>query len=156
MPPSEPPSRLTFDDVEIDFAGRRVLRGGVGQSLEPKVFGVLALLASVPGRVFTREEVFDAVWGHRHVTPGVLNRAVTLLRHALGEDAQAARYLVTVHGVGYRFDLPADAYWLLGHDGQSTTVIPSKNLVVVRMGLTPSGGGYNVLELIAAVAKAIK
>jgi TolB-like protein/DNA-binding winged helix-turn-helix (wHTH) protein len=100
------PTRLAFDDVVIDFAGRRLLRAGAEQALEPKAFGVLALLAQAPGRVFARDEILDAVWGHRHVTPGVLNRVMTLLRHALGEDAQGARYLHTVHGVGYRFDLP--------------------------------------------------
>ncbi|MFT3897477.1 MAG: winged helix-turn-helix domain-containing protein [Thermomonas sp.] len=106
MPPPTP-ALLAFDDIAIDFAGRRVLRGGAEQSLEPKAFGVLALLAETPGRAFTRDEILDAVWGHRHVTPGVLNRVMTLLRHALGEDAQGARYLHTVHGVGYRFDPPA-------------------------------------------------
>jgi TolB-like protein/DNA-binding winged helix-turn-helix (wHTH) protein len=100
------PKPLAFDDMAIDFAGHRLLRASVEQPLEPKAFGVLALLASTPGRVFTRDEILDAVWGHRHVTPGVLNRVMTLLRHALGEDALGARYLHTVHGVGYRFDLP--------------------------------------------------
>ncbi len=100
------PTRLAFDDVVIDFAGRRVLRGGQLQALEPKAFGVLALLVQSPGRVFPRDDILDAVWGHRHVTPGVLNRVMTLLRHALGEDAHTARYLQTLHGVGYRFDLP--------------------------------------------------
>jgi TolB-like protein/DNA-binding winged helix-turn-helix (wHTH) protein len=100
------PVHLSFDDVAIDFAGRRLLRGGIEQPLEPKAFGVLALLASAPGQVFTRDQILDAVWGHRHITPNVLNRAITLLRHALGEDARGARYLHTVHAIGYRFDLP--------------------------------------------------
>jgi TolB-like protein/DNA-binding winged helix-turn-helix (wHTH) protein/Tfp pilus assembly protein PilF len=103
------PAALAFDAIAIDFAGRRLLRDGIEQPLEPKAFGVLALLAGTPGRALTRDEILDAVWGHRHVTPGVLNRVMTLLRHALGEDAQGARYLHTVHGVGYRFDLPAPA-----------------------------------------------
>ncbi len=101
------PARLAFDDVVIDVPGQRLWRGGTEQPLEPKAFAVLALLAGSPGRVFGRDEILDAVWGHRHVTPGVLNRVMTLLRHALGEDAQTPRYLHTVHGVGYRFDLPA-------------------------------------------------
>lgn len=53
------------------------------------------------------------------------------------------------------FSIPADAYWLLGHDGQSTTVIPSKNLVVVRMGLTPSKLRYKAQALVAAIAAAL-
>src|SRR5688572_12165577 len=103
------PLPLSFDDVVIDFAGRRLLRGGEVHSLEPKAFAVLALLAASPGRAFSRDDILDAVWGHRHVTPGVLNRVMTLLRHALGEDAHAPRYLHTLHGIGYRFDLPAPA-----------------------------------------------
>ncbi|MGB3460369.1 MAG: winged helix-turn-helix domain-containing protein [Rhodanobacter lindaniclasticus] len=108
MDPSTP-APLAFGESEIDFAGRRLLREGIEQPLEPKAFAVLALLAGAPGRVFTRDEILDAVWGHRHITPGVLNRVMTLLRQALGENAQAARYLHTVHGVGYRFDLPEPA-----------------------------------------------
>ncbi|HET7811475.1 MAG TPA: winged helix-turn-helix domain-containing protein [Steroidobacteraceae bacterium] len=100
------PESLAFDDVVIDLAGRRLTRGGVEQALEPKAFAVLALLVGSPGRVFGRDEILDAVWGHRHVTPGVLNRVTSLLRQALGEDAQNPRLLHTVHGIGYRFDLP--------------------------------------------------
>lgn len=101
------PARLAFDEVIIDVAGQRVWRDGIEQSLEPKAFAVLALLAGAPGRVFGRDEILDAVWGHRHVTPGVLNRVMTLLRHALGEDALNPRFLHTVHGIGYRFDAPS-------------------------------------------------
>ena len=101
------PENLAFDDVIIDFAGRRVSRGGVDQPLEPKAFAVLALLVGSPGRAFSRDEILDAVWGHRHVTQSVLNRVMSLLRQALGEDAQRPRRLHTVHGVGYRFDLPS-------------------------------------------------
>ena len=94
-----PPTVLSFDDIVLDLAGRRLLRAGQPQPLEPKAFAVLSLLAGSPGRVFSRDEILDAVWGHRHVTPGVLNRIITLLRHALGEDAHTPRYLHTVHGL---------------------------------------------------------
>ena len=101
--PQPDPDRLVFSDVVIDFAGRRLLRGGAEQALEPKAFAVLALLASSPGRVFGRDEILDAVWGHRHVTQSVLNRVMSLLRQALGEDAQPPRLLHTVYGIGYRY-----------------------------------------------------
>jgi TolB-like protein/DNA-binding winged helix-turn-helix (wHTH) protein len=100
---------LTFGDVVVDFAGRRLIRGDIEQTLEPKAFAVLILLIGSPGRVFTRDEILDSVWGHRHVTQSVLNRIMSMLRQALGEDAQRPRLLRTVHGVGYRFDLPETA-----------------------------------------------
>ncbi len=106
MPPSVP-HRLAFDDIVIDLAGRRLSRAGQEQALEPKAFAVLALLLGAPGRVFSRDEILDAIWGHRHVTQSVLNRIMSLLRQALGEDAAHPRLLHTVYGIGYRFDLPA-------------------------------------------------
>ena len=98
------PGGISFDDVAIDTIGHRLLVAGIERPLEPKAFAVLVLLASAPGRVFGRDEILDAVWGHSHVTPGVLNRIVTLLRHALGESSVEGHYLHTVHGIGYRFD----------------------------------------------------
>lgn len=53
------------------------------------------------------------------------------------------------------FELPEDAFWMLGHDGQSVAVVPSRNLVVVRMGLTPSSLGYKPQALVGALAKAV-
>jgi TolB-like protein/DNA-binding winged helix-turn-helix (wHTH) protein/Tfp pilus assembly protein PilF len=98
---------IRFEDVEIDLDGHRLRVQGAEVPLEPKAFAVLALLVRHSGHVLTRDRILDAVWGHAHVTPSVLHRIVTLLRQALGESAGAHRYLHTVHGIGYRFDLPA-------------------------------------------------
>ena len=51
------------------------------------------------------------------------------------------------------FDLPDDTYWLEGHDGQSVAVIPSKQMVVVRMGLTPSNLNYRPQAMVGALVK---
>lgn len=53
------------------------------------------------------------------------------------------------------FELPADAVWALGHDGQSMAIIPSEGLVVLRMGLTPSKLGYKSQGMVAALVKAL-
>lgn len=53
------------------------------------------------------------------------------------------------------FDLPADAYWLIGHDGQTITVVPSLRLIVLRMGLTPANRNYRPQLLVEAVVQAI-
>ena len=53
------------------------------------------------------------------------------------------------------FKLPADTYWLEGHDGQTIAIVPSKELVVVRMGLTPARLNYQPQALLAAVVQAL-
>jgi TolB-like protein/DNA-binding winged helix-turn-helix (wHTH) protein len=114
---------IVFGSVQIDVAGRRLLVDGNEVPLETKAFAVLVLLAREPGRVFARDDILDAVWGHRHVTPGVLNRIITLLRQALGERAHTAQYLKTVHGVGYRFDRspPGDGHAAASESGPASS-----------------------------------
>ncbi|MWC45117.1 serine hydrolase domain-containing protein [Sphingomonas carotinifaciens] len=53
-----------------------------------------------------------------------------------------------------RAGLPADTYWMLGHDGQSIAIIPSRRMVVVRMGLTPRWAGYSPAPLVLGVSAA--
>jgi CubicO group peptidase (beta-lactamase class C family) len=52
------------------------------------------------------------------------------------------------------FEIPADAFWMEGHDGQSTAVIPSRQLIVVRLGLTPSRDHYHPQPLVKAILDA--
>ena len=122
---------IVFDAVEIDRAGRRLFVAGSEMPLEPKAFAVLHLLASQPGKAFTRDEILDTVWGHRHVTPGVLNRVVTLIRQALGESADGHRYLHTLHGVGYRFDAPVHFNAPRTPAEAAVAVVPDTSLNVV-------------------------
>lgn len=62
---------------------------------------------------------------------------------------QSAGVLVGTEGI------PSDAFWISGHDGQSILIVPSKQLAIVRLGLTPSRTGYKVPELQAAVVKSL-
>ena len=50
--------------------------------------------------------------------------------------------------------MPADAFWLIGHDGQTIAIVPSERLVVVRLGLTPSDLDYHPERLVKAIADA--
>jgi CubicO group peptidase (beta-lactamase class C family) len=54
-----------------------------------------------------------------------------------------------------RFQLPADTYWMRGHDGQSIAVVPSKQLVVARLGLTPKEQNYQSQGLLSAIIQAL-
>ncbi|MEL1263886.1 tetratricopeptide repeat protein [Pseudoxanthomonas putridarboris] len=95
--------RYCFDDVVVDEAAHTLLRDGRPQPLEPKAFAVLLALLRRPGELLGRDELLDDVWGHRHVTPGVLTRAIAQLRSALDDDSQRPRYIQTQHALGYRF-----------------------------------------------------
>jgi CubicO group peptidase (beta-lactamase class C family) len=54
------------------------------------------------------------------------------------------------------FRLPADTFWMEGHDGQTTTIIPSREVVIVRLGLTPSRDHYQPQPLVKAVLDAVQ
>nr|WP_199038991.1 winged helix-turn-helix domain-containing protein [Dyella sp. ASV24] len=95
---------MAFGTIEIDTLGHRLFVDGEEVGLERKAFAVLVLLARDPGRVLSRDEILDEVWGHSHVTPSSLSRIIALLRHALGESGEENHYLHTVHGVGFRLD----------------------------------------------------
>src|SRR5271170_2965178 len=70
-------------DFELDTANRIFRKDGTEYTLEPKVFAVLTQLIMRPGELLTREQLLDAVWGHRYVTPSTLNRVIALARRAL-------------------------------------------------------------------------
>jgi DNA-binding response OmpR family regulator len=72
--------------------------------LSRREFELLAFLAERPGRVYTREELLEAIWGPDYLgTPRTVDQHILQLREKLGEDPKAPRFLETVRGVGYRF-----------------------------------------------------
>lgn len=91
---------IELHDLVIDKQKVLVFRGKEAIELPRKEFEILWLLASKPGRVFTREEIFDKIWGSDVI---VGNRTIDVhirkLRERLGED-----YIKTMKGIGYKFD----------------------------------------------------
>lgn len=98
-----PGEHYRFDDVVIDVAAHTLVRAGQPVSVEPKAYAVLLMLLRHAGTMVGRDDLLDAVWGHRHVTPGVLTRAIAQLRAALDDDPHQPRYIQTQHALGYRF-----------------------------------------------------
>ncbi|MBV6434415.1 MAG: Protein TolB [Bryobacteraceae bacterium] len=94
---------LQFDTVTMDFEKLEIRKDGVALQVEPRSFRVLAYLARNPGRVVTKEELIQEVWGGASVTDNALTRVVAQLRKALGDDARQARYIETAPTAGYKF-----------------------------------------------------
>ena len=101
--PDLPGARLGFDCFELDEADARLARAGEPVPLAPKPFAVLCALARKPDKLVTKNELLDAVWGHRFVTDSVLKSAISEVRAALGDDPKQPRYIETVSRRGYRF-----------------------------------------------------
>ena len=91
--------------LEIDGAGREVHKAGEPVRLTRKEFDLLYLLASSAGRVFSRSELLEEIWDFAwDGDTSTVTVHVRRLREKIEDDPSAPRHLVTVWGVGYRFD----------------------------------------------------
>jgi DNA-binding response OmpR family regulator len=95
-----------FGELEIDLERRTAQRAGQRLDLTAREYDLLAFLAERPGRVFSRAQLLDQVWGTTHDTfEHTVNSHINRLRSKLEPDPSQPRYVVTVWGVGYRFAL---------------------------------------------------
>lgn len=88
------------------MADERLWRGEDAVRLTNKAFGVLRHLAERPAGLVTKDELLDAVWPGTDVSEAAMTVCIRELRQALGDDAQAPRFIGTVRGRGYRFLSP--------------------------------------------------
>jgi Tol biopolymer transport system component/DNA-binding winged helix-turn-helix (wHTH) protein len=99
-------TRYVWDDFVLDLDTYRLERAGVPLSLEPKAFNLLALMVRRPGHLFSKQELFEAVWPDTAVTDHALTRVVAQLRKVLGDEAREGKFLETVPTRGYRWIRP--------------------------------------------------
>lgn len=100
---------IEHDVLHIDPLGRKVVIDGKDVALTAKEFDLMYLLASHPGRVFSRAYLLDRLWGD---TYGGFERTVDThiqrLRRKLGEESDVDSWIVTLWGVGYKFEQPGE------------------------------------------------
>jgi DNA-binding winged helix-turn-helix (wHTH) protein len=101
-----PAPHWTFGPFLLDPAHACLWRGTEAVALPPKVFEVLHYLVTHQGRLVTKDALLDAVWPETAVSEAVVRVAIGALRRALGDTAQASRYIATVQRRGYRFVAP--------------------------------------------------
>jgi DNA-binding response OmpR family regulator len=91
--------------ISIDLASRRATVDGRTLELTSREFDLLAWFVTHPDRVFSREQLMEAVWGSRYFgTARTVDNFVARLRAHIGDDAEHPRHLETVRGIGYRFN----------------------------------------------------
>jgi two-component system phosphate regulon response regulator PhoB len=96
--------RLALGDIEVDQAAHRVRRAGRSVRLGPTEYRLLLHLIQHPGRVFSREQLLDAVWGSEvYVEVRTVDVHVGRLRRALSEDGEVDP-IRTVRSAGYSID----------------------------------------------------
>lgn len=103
-PPNGMNDRVAIQDLVIDTRRRQVWRQGALLELTTLEFELLRHMAAYPGRVWTRTELLDQIWGD---VDDVFDRAVDMeiarLRKKLGDPIDTSRYIDTIRGVGYRW-----------------------------------------------------
>ncbi|MBX6762946.1 MAG: response regulator transcription factor [Rubrobacteraceae bacterium] len=102
--PEDDVHRLVFPGLEIDLSRRLVTADGEPVELTAKEFDLLALLASHPGRVYTREQIMRHLWGGEFFGEArAADVHIQHIRHKIEPDPKNPRYVQTVRGAGYRF-----------------------------------------------------
>ncbi len=92
-------------DLEVDVDGHAAALGGESLRLKPRVFELLALMIARKGRILSRDQILDHVWGHNYVGDSrTVDVHIRWLREKIEEDPGEPKRVITVRGVGYRFE----------------------------------------------------
>jgi phosphate regulon transcriptional regulator PhoB len=95
---------FNFKGLQIDFTSHVVMVNGEKVDLSPTEFKLLGFLSRRPGRVYTRDQILDHVWGDdTFVEPRTVDVHVKRLRGQIEENIAEPQYILTVRGVGYKF-----------------------------------------------------
>jgi two-component system alkaline phosphatase synthesis response regulator PhoP len=95
-----------FDNIVIDFEKHEVTKDGKRTDLTLKEFEVLEILVKNKGRVITRDFLLDKVWGYEYIgETRTVDVHIRHLRQKLEDDDKSPKYIETIRGVGYRFNI---------------------------------------------------
>ena len=95
---------LKAGDIEVDLASHMARLGGAPLELKPREFELLALLVANKGRAFTREQILERLWGHDYIgDTRTVDVHIRWLREKIEADPGRPKRIITIRGVGYRF-----------------------------------------------------
>jgi DNA-binding response OmpR family regulator len=96
--------RYQFNDVDVDLRTCRVVRDGHAVDFSAKEFELLKFFIRHRGETLSRDRLLDEVWGYAHYpTTRTVDTHIVRLRQKLEPSPEQPRYILTVHGVGYKF-----------------------------------------------------
>lgn len=96
---------LSFEGLKIEASKRRVIVDSEKLELTPKEFELLYLMASNPGKAFSRESLLNKIWGYHYSGyEHTVNSHINRLRSKIEKDINNPKYILTSWGVGYRFN----------------------------------------------------
>ncbi|MEO8287083.1 MAG: response regulator transcription factor [Chloroflexota bacterium] len=104
---SDTPPPIVAGALRIDTVSHEVQLHGTPLNLTPREYDLLVAISSRPGRLFTRDQLLEQVWGGDYYDDHVVDSQVVNLRRKLGDDPAKPLYIETVRGAGYRFKVPA-------------------------------------------------
>jgi DNA-binding response OmpR family regulator len=106
----EPENVFRFADVEVNCEAMEVMRGGQKVTLTAQEFRVLKFFLEHPGKVTSRDDLLNQVWGyHNYPSTRTVDNHILRLRQKLESDPSSPRHFLTLHGVGYKFVMVAEA-----------------------------------------------
>lgn len=126
---------------------RQLLHDGREVGVEAKVFDLIVLLACNHRRALGKQEIVEALWGHRPVTDTALSQLIYKARRAVGDDGERQRVIRTLHGHGVQWMLPVDA-----SPDRPDTTMPPPRAAAARLGPARRWAPALALAVLACVA----
>jgi DNA-binding response OmpR family regulator len=101
-------ARYRFADVDLDFEAYKATRAGDVLDLSPREFELLRYLIERKGETVTREQLLEDVWGYEsYPSTRTVDTHIAKLRGKIGDSGSEPRFILTIHGMGYKFIDPA-------------------------------------------------
>jgi two-component system alkaline phosphatase synthesis response regulator PhoP len=101
-------ARYRFGDVDLDFETYRATKGSSPLELSPREFELLRYLIERKGETVTRDQLLQDVWGYGdYPSTRTVDTHIAKLRAKIGDSGSEPRYVLTIHGSGYKFVDPA-------------------------------------------------
>ena len=103
-PQAPAPEVYRFSDIEVNVRGNEVRRAGAAVELSAKEFALLAYFVAHPAETLSRDRLLDAVWGYENYpNTRTVDTHIVHLRQKLEPNPEEPRFILTVHGTGYKF-----------------------------------------------------